>query len=84
MTASAALAACETGSSGGGGGERWALGPGGVTIGGNKTFGVRYLPDMNAEEAAAILEAIENMEREQRRQEALEAARQNAGGKKDW
>lgn len=42
------------------------------------------LPDMTAEEAAAILEAIENMEREQRRQEALEAAKANVGGKKDW
>ena len=42
------------------------------------------LPDMTAEEAAAILEAIENMEREQRRQEALEAAKAGARGKKDW
>ena len=42
------------------------------------------LPDMTAEEAAAILEAIENLEREQRQQEALEAAEQNAGRKKDW
>lgn len=44
----------------------------------------RDLPDMTAEEAAAILEAIENMEREQRRREALEAARRGARGKKDW
>lgn len=42
------------------------------------------LPDMSAEEAAAILEAIENMEREQRRQEALEAAKKSGKGKKDW
>ncbi len=42
------------------------------------------LPDMTAEEAAAILEAIENMEREQRRQQALEAAKAAAGRKKDW
>ncbi|MEM7585971.1 MAG: hypothetical protein AAF560_21455 [Acidobacteriota bacterium] len=42
------------------------------------------LPDMTAEEAAAILEAIENMEREQRRQEALEAAKKHSGAKKDW
>jgi tetratricopeptide (TPR) repeat protein len=42
------------------------------------------LPDMSAEEAAAILEAIENMERDQRRQEALEAAKTNSGTKKDW
>ncbi len=44
----------------------------------------RDLPDMTAEEAAAILEAIENMEREQRRQDAIEAARQSHRVKKDW
>lgn len=44
----------------------------------------RDLPDMTAEEAAAILEAVENMERERRREEALEAAKNNARGKKDW
>lgn len=44
----------------------------------------RDLPDMSAEEAAAILEAVENMEREQRRAEAQKAARKNARGKKDW
>jgi len=44
----------------------------------------RDLPDMTAEEAAAILEAVENMERERRREEALEAAKKNARGKKDW
>jgi Ca-activated chloride channel family protein len=42
------------------------------------------LPDMTAEEAAAILEAIENMEREQRRQQAVEAAKAASGRKKDW
>ena len=42
------------------------------------------LPEMSAEEAAAILEAIENMEREQRRQRALEAAKAQVGKKKDW
>ncbi len=41
-------------------------------------------PDMTAEEAAAILEAVENLEREARRQEALEAASKQAKGKKDW
>ncbi len=44
----------------------------------------RDLPDMTAEEAAAILEAVENLERQARRQEALEAARKHGGGKKDW
>ena len=42
------------------------------------------LPDMTAQEAAAILEAVENLEREQRRRDALEAAGKNARGKKDW
>jgi Ca-activated chloride channel homolog len=42
------------------------------------------LPDMNAEQAAAILEAIENLEREQRREAAEKAVRVNARGKKDW
>lgn len=44
----------------------------------------RDLPDMTAEEAAAILEAVENMERARRREEAQEAARTSARGKKDW
>lgn len=43
------------------------------------------LPDMTAEEAAAILEAIQNMERQDRREQALEAAKKaEASGKKDW
>lgn len=41
-------------------------------------------PDMTAQEAAAILEAVENLERQQRRQEAAERARSNVGGGKDW
>lgn len=44
----------------------------------------RDLPDMTAEEAAAILEAVENMERARRREDAMEAARANVRGKKDW
>lgn len=44
----------------------------------------RDLPDMTAEEAAAILEAIENMEREQRRREALAAAALTPYREKDW
>ncbi|MEL7060681.1 MAG: hypothetical protein AAGN46_11700 [Acidobacteriota bacterium] len=42
------------------------------------------LPDMTAEEAAAILEAIENLEREQRTRQALETARQAGRAEKDW
>ncbi len=44
----------------------------------------RDLLDMTAEEAAAILEAIENLEREQRRQQALAAAKRTSRGGKDW
>lgn len=43
----AALAACET-SDFGGTGEAWAVGPGYVSIDGNKRFGVSYLPDQQA------------------------------------
>lgn len=41
-------------------------------------------PDMTAEEAAAILEAVENLERQERRQQALERARSTARREKDW
>ncbi len=41
-------------------------------------------PDMTAREAAAILEAVENLEREQRRLEAAERARHQARTEKDW
>lgn len=41
-------------------------------------------PDMSAQEAAAILEAVENLERQQRRREAAERARNKARGEKDW
>jgi len=40
--------------------------------------------DMTAEQAAAILEAVENLEREQRRQQAAERARKRAKSGKDW
>jgi hypothetical protein len=50
LLAAAALAACETptGGPGSGVGPNWALGPGYVDIGGNRRFGVTYLPDMQA------------------------------------
>ena len=41
------LTGCET-SGYGGGGESWGLGPGFVSIGDNKRFGVTYLPDQQA------------------------------------
>ena len=40
-------------------------------------------PDMTAEQAAAILEAVENLEREQRRQQAIEQMKR-AKGDRDW
>ena len=40
--------------------------------------------DMTAEQAAAILEAVENLEREQRRQQAQERARRRSKSGKDW
>lgn len=43
----------------------------------------RDLEDMTAEEASAILEAVENLEREQRRLAAEEAAKEKARGEKD-
>jgi Ca-activated chloride channel family protein len=44
----------------------------------------RDQPDMTAEEAAAILEAVENLERQQRREEAARRARSTSRGDKDW
>lgn len=41
-------------------------------------------PDMTAEEAAAVLEAVVNLERQQRRDRAAERARSQARGGKDW
>lgn len=44
----------------------------------------RDLEDMTAEEAAAILEAVENLEREERRDQMLEAMKNRPQGSKDW
>lgn len=41
-------------------------------------------PDMTAEQAAAILEAVENLEREQRRLLAEQRRDENATGDRDW
>lgn len=41
-------------------------------------------PDMTAEKAAALLEAVENLERRQRQLEAVERAKREARGRKDW
>ncbi len=41
-------------------------------------------PDMTAEQAAAILEAVENLEREQRRKQAAEERKKRPRKGKDW
>jgi len=41
-------------------------------------------PDMSAREAAALLSAVENLERQQRRAEAARRARERVSGAKDW
>jgi Ca-activated chloride channel homolog len=44
----------------------------------------RNQPDMNGREAASVLSAVENMERQQRRDQAAKRARQRAVKGKDW
>ncbi len=41
-------------------------------------------PDMTAEQARALLEAVENVERLQRQEAAAERQRKQAAGRKDW
>lgn len=44
----------------------------------------RNQPDMSAQEAAALLESVENLERQQRRKQAAERAKQRGSQEKDW
>lgn len=44
----------------------------------------RNQPDMNGREAASVLAAVENLERQQRREQAAKRARQHAARGKDW
>jgi Ca-activated chloride channel family protein len=44
----------------------------------------RNQPDMNAQEAASVLAAVENLERQQRRDQAAHRARLQAAKGKDW
>lgn len=44
----------------------------------------RNQPEMSAREAAAVLSAVENLERQQRRDQAARRARQQAAKGKDW
>jgi hypothetical protein len=39
---------------------------------------------MSAQEAAALLQSVENLERQQRRKQAAQRARQSAAKGKDW
>lgn len=44
----------------------------------------RDQPEMSAQEAAALLQSVENLERNQRRQQAAQRSRQRAAKGKDW
>jgi tetratricopeptide (TPR) repeat protein len=44
----------------------------------------RDQPEMSAQEAAALLQSVENLERQQRRKQAAQRARQSAAKGKDW
>jgi len=46
--------------------------------------GYQDQPEMNAGEAAAVLEAVQNLERQQRRRAAERMARQRAANGEDW
>jgi tetratricopeptide (TPR) repeat protein len=46
--------------------------------------GYQDQPEMSATEAAAVLEAVQNLERQQRRQAAARQARQRAANGEDW
>jgi len=46
--------------------------------------GYQDQPEMSASEAAAVLEAVQNLERQQRRQAAARQARQRAANGEDW
>jgi Ca-activated chloride channel family protein len=46
--------------------------------------GYRDQPEMSASEAAAVLESVENLERQQRRQAAARQTRQRAANGEDW
>ncbi len=46
--------------------------------------GYQDQPEMSASEAAAVLEAVQNLERQQRRQAAARLARQRAANGEDW
>jgi tetratricopeptide (TPR) repeat protein len=44
----------------------------------------RDQPEMNAQEAAALLQSVENLERNQRRRQAAQRSKQRAAKGKDW
>jgi Ca-activated chloride channel family protein len=46
--------------------------------------GFKDQPEMNAREAAAVLESVENLERQKRRTEALERLKRRSTSGRDW
>jgi tetratricopeptide (TPR) repeat protein len=46
--------------------------------------GFKDQPDMTAQQAAAVLESVENLERQQRKAEAARRTRRRATGERDW
>lgn len=51
---------------------------------GDRPFRFQDQPEMTAAEAAALLQSVENLEREQRRAEAARRSRERAADGKDW
>lgn len=51
---------------------------------GQRPFRFQDQPEMTAAEAAALLQSVENLEREQRRAEAARRSRERAADGKDW
>lgn len=65
-------------------GRQGGEGQGRPRQGGDGSLQFRNQPDMSAAEAAALLQSVENLERQQRRAQALRRAREQAAGRKDW
>jgi hypothetical protein len=54
-------------------------------VGGRQPLaGYQDQPEMSAGEAAAVLEAVQNKERQERRQQAARQLRQRAANGEDW
>jgi tetratricopeptide (TPR) repeat protein len=55
-----------------------------AAAGGDRLRGFRDQPDMSSGEAKALLAAVENLERQERRQQAAQRAKARAAQGKDW